>query len=356
MVTNKTFQQAINMLKELMETRHTEQVQQAKKIWDAIRQNQEVLILETLQATIAHIGKDIGQQGEPSSSRDTRVEEDQEEKLKERRRQQQEKEERSAKMQDIIKKAKEVTDKLTAELANVEENKRLNKAKVEANRIDIFELNETTGPWVTNMSQDEAIIIKSWIAEFKEDHIANLYKIPNVDILKVEEKEHTRIEKVMHRKCLDALSGGRQGKLTEKPTAENKFDIGGKGRFGWVPHGELFHWSKQQQEQNASEKDAWTEDNFWNMILHTQCFVNKQYQYSVKFWPSVGMVMIKAVTVQEKEWQTSKRKWAAEGYEGMLDSDEDAGKEHSQWPAKEADKEHRQWPKKKYARYTKKSR
>eukprot|EP00972_Heterocapsa_arctica_P056984 8408386-Heterocapsa_arctica.AAC.1 len=60
---------------------------------------------------------------------------------------------------------------------------------------------------------------------FKEDHIANQYKITKVDMLKKEEQEHTRIEKTMHRRCLDALSDGRQGRLKEKPTAENKFDI-----------------------------------------------------------------------------------------------------------------------------------
>ena len=71
------------------------------------------------------------------------------------------------------------------------------------------------------------------------------------------------------------------------------------------------------------------------MILHTQNFVTKQFYYSIKFWPSIGMAMIKATTEDEQDWNTPKRKpWAAEGYEGFLSSDEDAGRTHSQWPTR----------------------
>eukprot|EP00972_Heterocapsa_arctica_P037107 5462631-Heterocapsa_arctica.AAC.1 len=92
---------------------------------------------------------------------------------------------------------------MAADLAKVEADKKLSemhKAKVEANRLDISELNEGDGPWVTNMTKDQAIIIKTWISTFKESHIANQYKIKNVAVLKREEQAHTSIEKAMHRR------------------------------------------------------------------------------------------------------------------------------------------------------------
>eukprot|EP00972_Heterocapsa_arctica_P082769 12195932-Heterocapsa_arctica.AAC.1 len=60
-----------------------------------------------------------------------------------------------------------------------------------------------------------------------------LNKIQDVGVLKQEEKEHTNIEKATHKRCLDAMTNGLQGKLKEKPNKENKFDVVEKGRFGW---------------------------------------------------------------------------------------------------------------------------
>eukprot|EP00972_Heterocapsa_arctica_P071493 10561658-Heterocapsa_arctica.AAC.1 len=96
---------------------------------------------------------------------------------------------------------------MEAELAKIAADKRLSemhKAKVEANRLDTFELNEVEGPWVTNMTTDQAIIIRTWLSTFEENHVAKQYKIEDVAVLKMTEQEHTSIEKAMHRKCLDA--------------------------------------------------------------------------------------------------------------------------------------------------------
>eukprot|EP00972_Heterocapsa_arctica_P074649 11016862-Heterocapsa_arctica.AAC.1 len=76
---------------------------------------------------------------------------------------------------------------MAAELEKVEADKKLSemhKAKVEANRLDTFELNETKGPWITNMTEDQAIIIRTWISTLKEDHIAKLYNIKDMKFLK----------------------------------------------------------------------------------------------------------------------------------------------------------------------------
>eukprot|EP00972_Heterocapsa_arctica_P105876 15596541-Heterocapsa_arctica.AAC.2 len=57
--------------------------------------------------------------------------------------------------QDMLRKAKLETDVLAAALTRVDSDKQvtaMHKAKVEANTKDIFELNETTGPWVTTMT------------------------------------------------------------------------------------------------------------------------------------------------------------------------------------------------------------
>eukprot|EP00972_Heterocapsa_arctica_P021074 3102671-Heterocapsa_arctica.AAC.1 len=76
----------------------------------------------------------------------------------------------------------------------------MHKAKVEANRLDIFELNETSRPWVTTMTQDQAIIIRTWVSTFEENHTAKQYNMQDVGVLKQEEKEHTNIEKAMHKR------------------------------------------------------------------------------------------------------------------------------------------------------------
>eukprot|EP00972_Heterocapsa_arctica_P087826 12951054-Heterocapsa_arctica.AAC.1 len=63
----------------------------------------------------------------------------------------------------------------------------------------------------------------------------------------------------MHRRCLDAMSDGLQGKLREKPSQKNKFNITDKGRFGWVPHGDILHWCNQQH-MNTQDTEGWTEE------------------------------------------------------------------------------------------------
>eukprot|EP00972_Heterocapsa_arctica_P106298 15659724-Heterocapsa_arctica.AAC.1 len=61
-----------------------------------------------------------------------------------------EKEKRDECYQEMLRKAKVETDVLAAALAKVDSDKQvtaMHKAKVEANRMDFFELNETSGPW-----------------------------------------------------------------------------------------------------------------------------------------------------------------------------------------------------------------
>ncbi len=269
----------------------------------------------------------------------------------------------------MLRKEKVKTEELATALLKVEADKQLSemhKAKVEANRLDTFELNETSGPWVTKMTQDQAIIIRTWISTFEANHTARQYKVQDYGVFKQEEKEHTNIEKAMHRRCQDAMTDGLQGKIKEKPSKENKFDIAEKGRFGWVPYGDIFHWCKQQHMQETKEEEGWTEEMFWNMILHTQHFVTNKFFYNVKCWPNIGMIMIKVAMEDEEEteneakkeqeygrkrqwapqssqqekpsssrgWTTPKKTgWAAKGYENLLkeDSDEDVGKGQDSW-------------------------
>eukprot|EP00972_Heterocapsa_arctica_P090009 13279044-Heterocapsa_arctica.AAC.1 len=91
------------------------------------------------------------------------------------------------------------------------------------------------------MTQDQAIMIRTWISTFTETNMAMQNKIQDVSVFKHEEKEHTNIEKGMHNKCLDAMTNGLQGKLKEKPNKENKFYVVENSRFGWVPSGAIFH-------------------------------------------------------------------------------------------------------------------
>eukprot|EP00972_Heterocapsa_arctica_P022982 3380145-Heterocapsa_arctica.AAC.1 len=80
----------------------------------------------------------------------------------------------------MLRKEKVETGLLATALEKVESDKQvtvMHKAKVEANRKDVFELNETRGPWVTTMTQDQAIIIRTWISTFEETHTAMLNKI-----------------------------------------------------------------------------------------------------------------------------------------------------------------------------------
>eukprot|EP00972_Heterocapsa_arctica_P076620 11303537-Heterocapsa_arctica.AAC.1 len=146
------------------------------------------------------------------------------------------------------------------------------------------------------MTKDQAIIIRTWISTFEDDHVAKKYKIEDEAVLRQKELEHTSTEKAMHRRCLDAMSDGLQGKLKEKPSEENKFNIVEKGRFGWVPHGDIMHWCNQQHMRNPQDTEGWTEKIFWNMILHMQNFVTKKFCYNIKYWPGIGMAMIRAAT------------------------------------------------------------
>jgi hypothetical protein len=134
----------------------------------------------------------------------------------------------------------------------------------------------------------------------------------------------------------------------------NFFDPKVYERFGWVPHGEIQQWCRRQYRINANNKKDMTEELFWNMILYTK---NKgQHAYQTKYWPKLRTVMIKANTeentlrveeeknnseelqrmiqkgvqtiqdnkgerMKTKEMTTPKKGWAAPGFEGLTDSD-----------------------------------
>eukprot|EP00972_Heterocapsa_arctica_P021191 3119514-Heterocapsa_arctica.AAC.1 len=151
------------------------------------------------------------------------------------------------------------------------------------------------------MTEVQAIIIRTWISTYEEAHNAKQYKVQDVRAFKQEEQEHTNIEKAMHKRCLDAMTCGLQGRLRNRPAKENRFDIEEKGRFGWVTYGDIFLWCKQQHKLESEEAEEWTEEMFWNMILHTQNFVTKRYVYNVKYWPNIGMVMIKVAMEDEEK-------------------------------------------------------
>eukprot|EP00972_Heterocapsa_arctica_P012648 1858726-Heterocapsa_arctica.AAC.1 len=108
------------------------------------------------------------------------------------------------------------------------------------------------------------------------------------------------------------------------------------------------------------------------MILHTQSFVTHRYYYNVKYWPNIGMAMIKAAaeTTEEAEnetgkergqgvkrqwgsqasqssryeetgttagWTTPRKKgWAAKGFERCLkeDSEEDGEQGQDSWTSR----------------------
>eukprot|EP00972_Heterocapsa_arctica_P003576 532180-Heterocapsa_arctica.AAC.1 len=71
--------------------------------------------------------------------------------------------------------------------------------------------------------------------------------------------------------------------------------------------------------KNPQYTEGWTEEIFWNMILFTQNVITERCCYNIKYWPSLGMAMIRANTEEEDDWNTSKRRaWAAPGYEGIL--------------------------------------
>eukprot|EP00972_Heterocapsa_arctica_P070141 10361677-Heterocapsa_arctica.AAC.1 len=45
----------------------------------------------------------------------------------------------------------------------------LHKRKIEAYQQDIFELNATVSPWVTEMTMDQALMIRLWILTIDAD-------------------------------------------------------------------------------------------------------------------------------------------------------------------------------------------
>eukprot|EP00972_Heterocapsa_arctica_P072428 10696755-Heterocapsa_arctica.AAC.1 len=63
----------------------------------------------------------------------------------------------------MIRTEKEEADRLVTEL---------HKGKIEANQKDVFELNETVGPWVTGMTADQALMIRTWIATIDTNSMA----------------------------------------------------------------------------------------------------------------------------------------------------------------------------------------
>eukprot|EP00972_Heterocapsa_arctica_P091109 13444180-Heterocapsa_arctica.AAC.1 len=61
-----------------------------------------------------------------------------------------EKEKRDELYQEMLRTAKVESDKLATAIAKVESDKQvtaMHKEKMEANKKDVFELNETSGPW-----------------------------------------------------------------------------------------------------------------------------------------------------------------------------------------------------------------
>eukprot|EP00972_Heterocapsa_arctica_P038582 5686418-Heterocapsa_arctica.AAC.1 len=77
------------------------------------------------------------------------------------------------------------------------------------------------------------------------------------------------------------MTDGLQGKLKERPNEETKFNIADKGRYGWVPHGDIMHWCHQQHLKNPQDTEGWTEEMFWNMILFTQNVITEKCCYNI---------------------------------------------------------------------------
>eukprot|EP00972_Heterocapsa_arctica_P057146 8432597-Heterocapsa_arctica.AAC.1 len=65
--------------------------------------------------------------------------------------------------------------------------------------------------------------------------------------------------------------------------------------------------------QETKEQEGMTESHFWNMILHTQNFVTHKYYYNVKYWPNIGIAMIKAAPETEEEAESETRKERGQG-------------------------------------------
>eukprot|EP00972_Heterocapsa_arctica_P110788 16313772-Heterocapsa_arctica.AAC.1 len=65
--------------------------------------------------------------------------------------------------QEMIRTEKEEADRLITELP---------KGKIEANQKDVFELNETGGPWGTGMTTDQALMIRTWITTLDANSMA----------------------------------------------------------------------------------------------------------------------------------------------------------------------------------------
>eukprot|EP00972_Heterocapsa_arctica_P068901 10179760-Heterocapsa_arctica.AAC.1 len=135
-----------------------------------------------------------------------------------------------------------------------------------ATSTDNYELNETNGSWKTDMTREQATIIRVWMlsAEMKES--TNAIILEDDMLLRTVEKETTELEKTMmgrmHIQCHDDLANGPQGISQEQKTPGYKFKIIKNSRFGWVPFGEIYNWCKE------SWKTMLTQEIFWSIILN----------------------------------------------------------------------------------------
>eukprot|EP00972_Heterocapsa_arctica_P055702 8218788-Heterocapsa_arctica.AAC.1 len=75
----------------------------------------------------------------------------------------------------------------------------MHKQKIEAYQKDVYELNDSMSPWVTGMTMDQALMIRSWILTIDVDNPASKIRVQDDTSLKAPEMEHSEFEKKMHK-------------------------------------------------------------------------------------------------------------------------------------------------------------